>query len=151
MRDVGGEVTTLMHQGDLVVVAQPEQTPLAWYYLPAGLHFATTLGPVRDPTYMNWVYALRRLRNADPNAILPPLIAAMRPHEQLLYIRPLTEGAHNWEAAWTQLVRRRAGQFGQIIQNDVNKGVLKVVFNADPHNYRGACCVADSAVLYQKQ
>ena len=37
MRDVGGEMAPLLHQGDLVVVGQPDQTPLAWYYLPAGL------------------------------------------------------------------------------------------------------------------
>jgi hypothetical protein len=151
MRDVGGEVTPLMHKGDLVVVAQPEQTPLAWYYLPGGLKFASTLGPVKDPRYMNWVFALNRLRAAGPNAILPPLIAGLQKGQQLLYVRPLTEGAHNWEAAWTQLIRRRSAQWGQILQNDVNSGVLKVVFTADPHNYRGACCVADSGVLYEKQ
>jgi hypothetical protein len=150
MRDVGGEVTPLVHQGDLVVVAQPEQTPLAWYYLPGGLRFASTLGPVKDPRYMNWVYALRRLREAKPDTILPPLIASLRPGQQLLYVRPLTEGANNWQASWTQLVRRRAAQWGQILQNDVNSGVLKIVYTADPHNYRGACCVADAAVLYKK-
>ena len=41
MRDISGEMTPLLHQGDLVVNAQPDSTPLAWYYLPAGL-------PIRD-------------------------------------------------------------------------------------------------------
>ena len=45
MRDVGGEMAPLLHQGDLVVVGQPEQTPLADYYLPAGLRFADDAGP----------------------------------------------------------------------------------------------------------
>ena len=36
-----------LHPGDLVVVGQPEQVPLAWYYLPAGLRFADTTGASR--------------------------------------------------------------------------------------------------------
>jgi hypothetical protein len=146
MRDVGGEMAALVHPGDLVVVAQPEQTPLAWYYLPNGLRYATTLGPVSDPTYMNWVFALRRLQATNPRAILMPLIASLKPGQQLLYIRPLTEGAKNWRAAWTMLVRRRSAQFGEILQDDSQ---LKPVAVA-PHSYRSSCCVADSAVLYKK-
>jgi mannosyltransferase len=149
MRDVGGEMAPLLHQGDLVISGQPEQTPLAYYYLPGGLRYATTLGPVKDPTYMNWVYALRRLQHAQPNNVLPPLVASLRRGQQVLFVRPLTEGAQNWKASWTVLVRRRSAQFGAILQNDVTNGTLKVIAVA-PHNYRGACCVADSAVLYQK-
>ena len=55
MRDIGGEMSPRLHAGDLVVVAQPESTPLAWYYLPDGLRYANTIGPVADPSYMNWV------------------------------------------------------------------------------------------------
>ncbi len=149
MRDVGGEMTPLLHQGDLVVVGQPEQTPLTYYYLPAGLRYATTIGPVSDPTYMNWVYALRRLRHTQPQATLPPLLASLKRGQQVLFVRPLTEGAQNWKASWTLLVRRRSAQFGAIFQADVDNGTLKQIAVA-PHNYRGACCVADSAVLYQK-
>ena len=44
MRDVAAEMAPRLHQGDLVIVGQPEQVPLAWYYLPAGLRFADTTG-----------------------------------------------------------------------------------------------------------
>jgi hypothetical protein len=145
MQDVGGEMRALVHPGDLVVVAQPEQTPLAWYYLPDGLRYATTLGPVADPSYMNWVFALRRLQNADPQATLAPLLASLRPGQDLLFIRPLTEGAKNWKASWTRLVRRRAAQWGALLSADPH---LKPIAWA-PHNYRSSCCVADSAVLYR--
>jgi mannosyltransferase len=149
MQDVSGEVTGLLHHGDLVVSAQPDSAPLAWYYLPAGLQYATTLGRVSDPSYMNWVDALKRLRHAPAAPILDPLVASLRPGQQLLYIRPLTEGANNWKAPWTSLVRLRAAQWGQILQSDVGSGKLKVVAVA-PHNYRGASILAYSAVLYQK-
>jgi mannosyltransferase len=149
MRDISGEVTPLLHRGDLVVNAQPDSTPLAWYYLPAGLQYATTIGRVQDPSYMDWVYALKRLQNADPAATLDPLVASLRPGQQLLYVRPLTEGSNNWKSSWTSLVRRRAAQWGQMLQNDVNAGVLKPVAVA-PHNYRGSSVLAYTAVLYQK-
>jgi hypothetical protein len=149
MGDISGELSPLLHRGDLVVVGQPEQTPLAWYYLRSGLHFANTLGPVRDPSYMNWVDAVTRLRHADPSSVLDPLVASLSPGQQLLYVRPLTEGVQNWNAPWTQLVRRRAAQWGTILQADADAGVLRPVAVA-PHNYLGACCVADSAVLYEK-
>jgi hypothetical protein len=149
MRDIGGEMKPLIHQNTLVVDAQPDSTPLSWYYLPAGLQYATALGPVNDPSYMDWVYALRRLQHANPSAVLDPLVASLKPGQQLLYVRPLTEGANNWKAPWTRLVRRRAAQMGQILQDDVNSGVLKPIATA-PHNYRGASILAYAAVLYEK-
>jgi mannosyltransferase len=146
MRDVSGEIAPLLHPGDLVIVGQPEQVPLVWYYLPAGLRFADVTGPSKDPHSMNWVHALARMKHANPQATASPLIASLRPGQQILFVRPLTEGAQSWEAPWTQLVRRRSAQLGAILATDPS---LRAVAWA-PHNYRGACCVADSAVLYQK-
>jgi mannosyltransferase len=149
MRDLAGELAPKLHPGDLVVAGQPEQTPLAWYYLPGGLAFANTLGPVSDPTYMNWSDAQARLQDAYPATTLGPLVASLKPGQQLLFVRPLTEGVSNWKQPWTKLVRRRAAQWGQILTNDVANGTLKPVAWA-PHNYRSACCVANSATLYEK-
>ncbi|MFZ0041422.1 MAG: glycosyltransferase family 39 protein [Solirubrobacteraceae bacterium] len=149
MRDVAGELAPLLHQGDLVVVAQPEQVPLAYYYLPAGLRWASTIGAVAHPTYMRWTNALGRLQAASPKATLTPLVASLRPGQQLLFVRPLTEGVENWKASWTQLVRRRSAQWGALLQSAVTAGTLQRVARA-PHYYPSACCVADSAILYRK-
>jgi len=146
MRDVSGEMAPYLHQGDLVIVGQPEQVPLAWYYLPSGLRFADVTGLSTDPQSMNWVRALARLRAASPQATLAPLVASLKLGQQILFVRPLTEGAKSWEAPWTQLVRRRSAQWGAILSTDRS---LRQVWLA-PHNYRGACCVGDSAVLYKK-
>jgi hypothetical protein len=145
MQDVGGEVAPLLHPGDLVISGQPEQLPLAWYYLPNDLRWGTVLGPVKDPRYMDWVYALKRLRAADPFTIAPRMLASLRPGQQVLFVRPLTEGAQNWKASWTQLVRRRSAQWGEILSSDPH--LVPIAWA--PHNYRSACCVADSAVLYR--
>jgi mannosyltransferase len=146
MRSVSGEITPLLHPGDLVLLGQPEQTPLAWYYLPSGLRYATALGGISDPRYMDWVFALKRLQHTNPSSTLPPVLANLTVGQQVLFVRPLTEGANNWKAGWTQLVRRRSAQLGALLAADPS---LKVEAWA-PHNYRGACCVADSALLYKK-
>ncbi|MFZ1997183.1 MAG: glycosyltransferase family 39 protein [Solirubrobacteraceae bacterium] len=149
MRDIAAEMTPFLHPGDLVVLGQPEQAPLAWYYMPSGLRYASTLGATTDPSVMNWMGAMSRLQDADPRATLGPLVASLKPGQQLLYVRPLTEGAKNWSAAWPVLVRRRSAQWGQLLADDRANGTLKPVA-IGPQNYRGACCVADNAVLYQK-
>ncbi|HLH64638.1 MAG TPA: glycosyltransferase family 39 protein [Solirubrobacteraceae bacterium] len=151
MGTVAAQMTPLLHRGDDVVVGQPEETPLAWYYLPAGLRFYNTAGygQLRDPSYMNWVNAVRRLTDTDPVRAVDALVASMRPGQQLLFIRPLTEGAQNWEAPWTSLVRRRSAQWGAALTAEVERGVLRQVAWA-PDHYSSACCVANSAVLYRK-
>lgn len=147
MRDVGGEMTALVHRGDLVVVSQPEEVSLAWYYLPAGLRYANSIGSVTDPRYMDWVNALQRLQDARPQSIERSLIASLKSGQQVLFVRPLTEGVSNWETPWGRLVRRRSAQWGALLQSDPS---LKPVAWA-PHSYpTKACCVANSAVLYKK-
>ena len=98
---------------------------------------------------MNWVDVDTRLKEAGPRTTLAPLVASLRPGQQLLYVRPLTEGVKNWQAPWTELIRRRSAQWGAILQADVNSGILRVVALA-PHYYRQAPDIADSAVLYKK-
>jgi hypothetical protein len=146
MQDLAGELQYHMHRGDLVIVSQPEQTPLAYYYFDGGLHFANTIGRVKDPSFMNWINALDRLDHANPWKVLPPILKSLRPGQQVVFIRPMTEGALAWSAPWTRMVRRRSAQWGAIIAADKQ---LRPEFTA-PHNYNGSCCVADSAILYKK-
>jgi mannosyltransferase len=153
MQDVAGELQGQLHKGDLVIVGQPEQTPLAYYYLPDGkdsLTFANTMqGIDKQPTYMDWINALNRYRNENPFTVVPKILNAMKPGEQLMFIRPMTEGAANWKAPWTELIRLRAAQWGEIIAAD--KQLVQEPGEWAPHNYFGSCCVADSAVLYRKR
>jgi hypothetical protein len=150
MKDVAGEMYNNLHKGDLVIVGQPEQTPLAYYYLPTGLKFANTMqGMDSQPSYMDWINALRRYRDEDPFTVVPRILNGLKPGQQVLYIRPMTEGAQDWKAPWTELIRLRAAQWGEIMAND--KQLVQEPGQWAPHNYFGACCVADSAVLYKKK
>jgi len=146
MRDIGGELKGLLRPGDLVISGQPDQIAVTWYYMPGGLRWASTIGPVSDPRYMNWVNALQRLQNANPAATFTRLMAEVKPGQRVLFVRPLTEGAENWEAPWTQLVRRRSAQWGELFSTDKQ---LKAVAFA-PLAYPGSTILSNSAVLYQK-
>jgi hypothetical protein len=146
MKDVAAEMAPRLHPGDLVISGQPEQVPLMWYYLPSGLRFADTTGASTDPQSMNWVHALKRLKASTPANALAPLVASLKPGQQVLFVRPMTEGAQSWQAPWTEYVRRRSAQWSAALAADSS---LKPVAWA-PHNYRGSCCVSDSAILYQK-
>ena len=146
MQDIGGEMAPLMHPHDMVIVGQPESTPLAYYYLPGGLRWASTMGPVSHPSYVNWVNALPRYKAENVTTTLDAMLNSLKFGQQLLFIRPMTEGALNWKAPWTFEIRRRSAQYGAIIAAD--KQLVQVA--TAPHYYRGACCIADSAVLYKK-
>ncbi len=148
MRDVASEVAPYMRPGDTVLVGEPEQTPLAWYYLPAGLRFSTLTGAVKDPSYMNWVNAYTQLKDSSPRAMETALVSSLKPGQRLLYTRPLTEGAKAWRAPWSQLVRRRAAQWGALLAADPR--LHPVAGAVAPQSYPGSCCVADSAVVYSK-
>ena len=87
---------------------------------PAGSTTPTPPGAVSDPRYMNWVNALDRLTNTNPQATLTPIVNSMKPGQHLLFVRPLTEGAQNWQAPWTVMVRRRSAQWGPLLQDDVD-------------------------------
>lgn len=148
MRDVAGELAPLLHRGDTVLVAAPEQVPLAWYYMPAGLRFATVTGPVSDPRAMNWSDAYTRLADSAPATLENTLVSSLAPGQHLLFTRPLTEGAEAWLPDWSGLVRRRAAQWGRLLATDSRLRLLPGA--SAPHNYRGSCCVADSALIYTR-
>jgi len=149
VRDIGAEAGSQMRPGDLVVVGQPEQVPVSWYYLPGGLRYADTAGLTSDPRHMNWVDAQDRYRAAQPRATLEPLIASLRPGQKVLFIRPLTVGIESWNEPWTQLARRRSAQFGAIFQEQAREGVLRQL-SVSPQFYRGASTVGDVGILYEK-
>ncbi len=146
VRDIGANLRPFLHPGDLVIVAQPEQVPVVNYYMPAGLRYASTIGPVSDPRYMDWRDSLDRIKAAHPPQVLPPLIASLKPGQRVVLVRPITDGIYNWTAPWTLLVRRRSAQWSQMLATDPT---LKRTVTA-PQFYKPAATVGNSAVLYTK-
>jgi len=116
-RSVSQSIATYVTAGDLVVSTHPEQLPLMAYYLPDGVRYADSLGPVDDPRMFDWTDALDRLKAARPTPTIDRLVRTLEPGQELVLIQPLLRTAR-WNAPWTSLVRRRSVQWERRLDFD---------------------------------
>ena len=146
-RDIAANVRNDLRQGDLVISAQPEQTPLAWYYLPGGLQFADPMGKTPDPRMLDWVDAVDRMNAALPVPTYDKVVGSMPKGSRILMIRPLTITRSNWTQPWTAAVRLRSAQWSGLLAQDPRLVRLKAV----PWFFISPSGVGNSAVLYEKR
>ena len=141
----------LMNEGDLVISMQPEQGPLLAYHLEElgnspDLRFASPLGAVDNDRVMDWTDGGERMEDATVEQNLEPLVANLPVGGRVLIVHPVTTRADDWDAPWTQLVRRRSAQWGAwLTENDDLERVAVV-----PPNYRRATRIGVRGVLYEK-
>jgi mannosyltransferase len=149
--DLRNAAAPRLHRGDLVISMQPEQTPLLEYHLAdlghvKGLSWATPLGAVHNPHVMDWTDSQDRLKKATVATNLEPLLAKLPRSARVLLVDPVTERVDDWDARWTQLVRRRSAQWGYAVATDPRFKQIGVV----PTNYRHATRIGVRGVLYEK-
>jgi mannosyltransferase len=149
--DLRKAVVPELHRGDLVISMQPEQGPLLAYHLEdlggvPKLRLASPLGAVENDRVMDWTDAYDKLKDATPAANLDPLLDSLRPGGRVLIVYPVTARADDWDAPWTQLVRRRAAQWGAALAADRRFDQVKAV----PPNYRRSTRIGVRGVLYEK-
>jgi mannosyltransferase len=149
--DLRKAVVPELQEGDLVVSMQPEQTPLLAYHLEdlggaSDLRFATPLGAVDNERVMDWTDGHERMLDATPERNLEPLLDSLPEGGHVLLVHPVTSRADDWDAPWTQLVRRRSAQWGAALAAD---GRFELV-GAVPPNYRRATRIGVRGVLYEK-
>jgi mannosyltransferase len=149
--DLREAVVPELRQGDLVVSMQPEQTPLLAYHLEdlggaPDLRYATPLGPVERERVMDWTDGHERMKEATPQRNLEPLLASLPRGGRVLLVHPVTLRADDWDAPWTQLVRRRAAQFGGALARDRRFEFVEAV----PPTFRRATRIGVRGVLYEK-
>jgi mannosyltransferase len=140
-----------LREGDLVISMQPEQTPLLQYHLRnlggrEGLHYATPLGAVDEPNVMDWTDSQDRMERASAARNLAPLLAKLPPSGRVLLVHPVTSRVDDWDAPWTQLVRRRSAQWGEALAT--NRRFKRI--GVAPPNYRRATRIGVRGVLYEK-
>jgi hypothetical protein len=141
-----------LHKGDLVVSMQPEQGPLIAYHLERlggapKLKFANPMGAVENDRVMDWTDAYDKLKDATPAKDLDPLLARLPAGARVLFVYPVTSRADDWDAPWTELVRRRAAQWGAALAADKRFEMVKAV----PSRYRRATRIGVRGVLYEKK
>jgi hypothetical protein len=150
--DLRKAVVPQLQEGDLVVSMQPEQGPLLAYHLEdlggaPKLRFASPIGQVKNDRVMDWTDAYDKLKAATPATNLKPLLANLPPGGRVLFVYPVTARADDWDAPWTELVRRRGAQWGAALAAD--KDFKKVA--AVPPNYRRATRIGVRGVVYEKK
>ncbi|MEJ7788359.1 MAG: glycosyltransferase family 39 protein [Thermoleophilaceae bacterium] len=144
--DLGFATKDLLKPGDLVVTLQPEQAPLMDYTLRPGLDEATQLGEVKTQGVMDWRDAQERLKAATPEKNLTPLLDRLPVGRRVLLVHPVTSEIGDWDAPWTELVRRRGAQWGRAMELD-DRFVREA---AVPAFYRRAGRIGVRGVPYRK-
>ena len=131
--------------GDVVVVTQTEQVPVAHHYLPAGLRYLTPTGPVADPTVVDWRNIVHRLQVSVPCATLGPTLDALPVGTEVLEIAPVRRlGATG--SAWSRAVNSQVAAVEQFLTNDPSLLELGVFTNGlRPKPYSPV-----DGILYQK-
>ncbi len=149
--DLRRDAVPELSEGDLVLSMQPEQGPLLAYHLEdlggaPKLRFGSPLGLMENDRVMDWTDGFDRLEEATPAANLTPLLDSLPAGGRVLIVHPVTSRADDWDAPWTQLVRRRAAQWGAALAADERFEKIGPV----PDNYRRATRIGVRGVLYEK-
>ena len=150
--DLRKAVVPELHKGDLVVSMQPEQGPLLAYHLEdlgkaPKLQFASPIGLAKNDRVMDWTDAYDKLKAATPAKDLAPLLANLPAGGRVLFVYPVTSRADDWDAPWTELVRRRGAQWGAALAADKQFKLIGAV----PPNYRRATRIGVRGVMYEKK
>ncbi|MGI8750504.1 MAG: hypothetical protein ACR2J6_08155, partial [Thermoleophilaceae bacterium] len=144
--DLAAAADPKLKRGDLVVTLQPEQLPLVDYNLKDGLTHATELGIPATKGVMDWRDSQDKLEAATPQKDLDPLLDRLAVGSHVLLVHPVTSNIGDWDAPWTQLVRRRSAEWGKAMETDPRFTRDEAV----PSFYRRARRIGVRGVLYTK-
>jgi mannosyltransferase len=149
--DLRRDAVPELSEGDLVLSMQPEQVPLLAYHLEdlggaPKLRFGTPLGLMENDRVMDWTDGYDRLKDATPATNLTPLLDRLPVGGRVLIVHPVTARADDWDAPWTQLVRRASARWGAALAADERFEKIGPV----PRNYRRATRIGVRGVLYEK-
>jgi hypothetical protein len=95
---------------------------------------------------MDWRDGKERFEAATPAKNLEPLLAKLPRSGRVLLVHPVTTSRDDWDAPWTELVRRRSAQWGEALARDRRFRRVAIV----PAEYRRATRIGIRGVLYEK-
>ncbi|HET6966533.1 MAG TPA: glycosyltransferase family 39 protein [Acidimicrobiales bacterium] len=117
MGAVARAAAPLLKPGDVVIVTQTEQVPVAYRYLPRGLLYMTPTGPVADPSVVDWRNIIHRLQQTAPCQALSPTLDALPVGTTVLEIDPVRFlGARS--SAWARAVNGQVEAVDLFLRDD---------------------------------
>lgn len=126
VRDVAEMLTPALEPGDLLVSTQPEQVPVAHYYLPDGLRYATLWGELTELGVTDWRDGVERLEATSPERDLQPLMDSLETGRRLVLLQPVVYDFSRWSAPWTELVRTRSEEWMSALRADRRFWVIAI-------------------------
>ena len=112
----------------------------------AGADVRERHGGGEERRVMDWTDGYDRMKAATPAKDLEPLLASLRDGGRVLIVHPVTTRVDDWDAPWTELVRRRSAQWGGALATDKRFKRVAVV----PPFYRRATRIGVRGVIYEK-
>ena len=111
---------------DLVIGLEPGQVTTLYHYLPPGLRYATSMGPVRDPGVIDWRNVVDRLEHADVKRDVGPLIDALPKGAHVAVAIPnFSRESHL--TRYFELVNQRGAELVKFVTRDPRLALLLVV------------------------
>jgi mannosyltransferase len=129
-RDVTRALGTQVGAGDVVACTLPELVPVVAHYLPAGLRYVTTIGPVADPGVTDWRDGMARLRAGDVRRDLEPAVASLPAGRRLVLVTPVLERPRG---PWLVAVARRTREWRAALRADRRLRAIRTVGARTPH------------------
>jgi hypothetical protein len=77
LKGAARSIAPRLRPGDLVLSMEPGQLTTLYHYLPPGLRYATSMGPVRDPGVIDWRDVVDRLERADVRRNVTEMVDAL--------------------------------------------------------------------------
>lgn len=106
-----------LRPGDLVIT-DFGRTPVLHYYLPPGLDYAETTGPVADERVSDQRHGIRRLLELDPRVTLAPLIDRLAVGGRVLVVCPPPTAKLPDDALFVFLSQRRCDEARAAVAGD---------------------------------
>jgi len=124
---VAQQLDEQLARGDLVIVAQPEAVPLFDLYMEEEVRFATLYGGVlEEPMVMDWRRAPDKLRAADVELHLLPLLEDLGPGARVALVGPGGRIART-DTEWIRTFHRKHGSWLRTMRGDPALEPVRVI------------------------
>jgi len=126
LKTVSYTIGPQLHRGDLIIGLEPGQVTTLYHYLPPGMRYATSMGPVHDPGVIDWRDVVDRLERADVERDVGPLIDSVPVGGHIAIAIPNFARERSL-TRYFQLVNARGAELVRYVTHDPRLALMLVV------------------------